>query len=68
MTTEKTITLTIHTFVGKVTSLSFKILSRFVIVFLPTSKDLLILWLLSLYTVIWELKKMIYSITIKRAI
>ena len=47
MTTGKTIALTRWTFVGKVTSLRFKILSRFVIAFLPRSKRLLISWLLS---------------------
>ena len=45
MTTGKTIALTIWTFVGKVTSLLFNILSRFVIAFLPRSKHLLISWL-----------------------
>ena len=45
MTTGKTITLTIQTFVGKVTSLLFSMLSRFVIAFLPRSKCLLISWL-----------------------
>ena len=42
MTTGKTITLTIWIFVGKVMSLLFNILSRFVIVFLPRNKHLLI--------------------------
>ena len=42
MTTRKTIALTIQTFVGKVTSLLFNMLSRFVIAFLPRSKHLLI--------------------------
>ena len=42
MTTRKTIALTIHTFVSKVTSLLFNMLSRFVIAFLPRSKCLLI--------------------------
>ena len=42
MTTEKTIDLTIQTFVVKVMSLLFNILSRFVIAFLPRSKHLLI--------------------------
>ena len=42
MTTEKTITLTIWTFVGKVMSLLFNALSMFVIAFLPRSKCLLI--------------------------
>ena len=42
MTTGKTIALTIQTFVGKAMSLLFNILSRFVIAFLPRSKQLLI--------------------------
>ena len=42
MTTKKTIALTMWTFVGKVISLLFTMLSRFVIVFLPRSKRLLI--------------------------
>ena len=42
MTTGKTIALTIRTFVGKVTSLIFNMLSRLVITFLPRSKHLLI--------------------------
>ena len=45
MTTGKTIGLTRRTFVGKVMSLLFNILSRFVIVFFPRSKCLLISWL-----------------------
>ena len=44
MTTGKTITLTIWTFVGKVMSLLFKMLSRLVITFLPRSKCLLTSW------------------------
>ena len=44
MTTEKTIVLTILTFVGKVMSLLFTMLSRFVIAFLPRSKHLLFSW------------------------
>ena len=47
MTTGKTITLTRQTFVGKVLSLLFKMLSRLVITFLPRSKHLLISWLQS---------------------
>jgi len=43
MTTEKTIAVTIWIFVGKVMSLLFNMLSRFVIAFLPRSKRLLIL-------------------------
>ena len=53
----KTIALTTWTFVGKVMSLLFNTLYRFVIVFLPKSKYLLILWLQSLFTVILEPKK-----------
>ena len=45
MTTGKTIALTRRTFVDKVMSLLFKILSRLVITFLPRSKCLLISWL-----------------------
>ena len=45
MTTGKTIALTTWTFVGKVMSLLFNILSRFVTAFLPRSKHLLISWL-----------------------
>ena len=41
----KTLALTLQTFVGKVMSLLFDMLSRFVIAFLPRSKRLLILWL-----------------------
>ena len=47
MTTGKTIVLTRQIFVGKVMSLLFNMLSRFVIVFLPRSKHLLISWLQS---------------------
>ena len=53
----KTIALTRQTFVGKVMSLLFNMLSRFVIAFLPRSKFILNLWLLSLSTVILEPKK-----------
>ena len=45
MTTGKTITLTRRTYVGKVMSLLFNMLSRLVITFLPRSKCLLISWL-----------------------
>ena len=45
MTTEKTTALTRWTFVGKVMSLLFNMLSRLVITFLPRSKRLLISWL-----------------------
>ena len=47
MTTGKTIALTRRTFVGKVTSLLFNMMSRLVITFLPRSKHLLISWLQS---------------------
>ena len=57
MTTRKTIALTIWTSVGKVMSLLFNMLSRFVIAFLPRSKRLLISWLQSPSTVILEPKK-----------
>ena len=50
MTTGKTIALTIWIFVGKVMSLLFNVLSRFVIGFLPRSKCLLISWLQSMQT------------------
>ena len=62
-TTGKTIALTRQTFVGKVTSLLFNTLSRFVIAFLPRSKHLLISWLQSSSAVIFEPKK-IKSVTI----
>ena len=54
MTTGKTIVLTRQTFVGKVMSLLFNILSRLVIAFLPRSKHLLILCLQSPSAVILE--------------
>ena len=54
MTTGKTIALTRWTFVGKVMSLLFKLLSRLLIAVLPRSKHLLILWLQSLSAVILE--------------
>ena len=57
MTTGKTIALTRWTFVGKVMSLLFNMLSRFVIAFLPRSKRLLISWLQSPSAVILEPKK-----------
>ena len=57
MTTGKTIALTRWTFVGKVMSLLFKMLSRLVIAFLPRSKHLLISWLQSPSAVILEHKK-----------
>ena len=54
MTTGKTIALTRWTFVGKVMSLLFNMLSRLVIAFLPRSKHLLISWLQSPSAVILE--------------
>ena len=57
MTTGKTIALTRWTFVGKVMSLPFNMLSRLVITFLPRSKHLLISWLQSPSAVILEPKK-----------
>ena len=63
MTTGKTIALTIQAFVGKVMSLLFNTLSRFVIAFLPRIKHLLISWLQSLSVVILEPKK-IKSVTV----
>ena len=63
MTTGKTIALTRWTFVGKVMSLLFNMLSRLVITFLPRSKRLLISWLQSPSAVILEPPK-IKSITV----
>ena len=57
MTTAKTIALTRWTFVGKVMSLLFNMLSRLVITFLPRSKRLLISWLQSPSAAILELRK-----------
>ena len=54
MTTGKAVALTVQTFVSKVMSLLFNMLSRFVITFLPRSKHLLISWLQPLSTLIWE--------------
>ena len=54
MTTGKTIPLTKWTFVGKVMSLLYNVLSRLVIAFLPGSKHLLISWLQSTTAVILE--------------
>ena len=63
MTTGKTTALTRRTFVGKVMSLLFNMLSRFVLAFLPGSRHLLISWLQSLSTVILAPKK-IKSVTV----
>ena len=57
MATGKTIALARWTFVDKVMSLLFNMLSRFVITFLPRSKHLLISWLQSLSAVILEPRK-----------
>ena len=57
MTTGKTIALTRQTFVGKVMSLLFNMLSRLVITFLPRSKHLLMSWLQSPSAVILEPRK-----------
>ena len=57
MTTGKTIVLTRRTFVGKVMSLLFDMLSRLLITFLPRSKRLLISWLQSPSVVILEPQK-----------
>ena len=57
MTTGKTIALTRWTFVSKVMSLLFNMLSRFVITFLPRSKHLLTSWLQSPSAKIWSLRK-----------
>ena len=57
MTVGETTAWTIWTFFGKVMSLLFNTLSRFVTVFLPRSKCLLVSWLQAPTTVILELKK-----------
>ena len=63
MTTGKTIALTRQSFVGKMMSLLFNMLSRLVIDFLLMSKHLLILWMQSPSAVILEPKK-IKSVTV----
>ena len=63
MTTGKTIALARWTFVGKVMSLVFNMLPRFVIAFLSRSRYLLISWLQSSSAVIWGPKK-IKSVTV----
>ena len=62
MTTGKTMALTRWTFVGKVMSLLFNVLSRFVMFLFPRSKCLLISWLQLPSAVILEFKKMKYLI------
>ena len=59
MTTGKTIALTRRTFIGKVMSLLFNMLSRLVITFIPRSKRLLISWLQSPSAVILEPRKIV---------
>ena len=61
--TGKSIALTMRTFVGKVMSLLFTVLCRFVIAFLPRSRRLLLSWLLSPSAVIMEPKK-VKSVTV----
>ena len=63
MTTGKIIALAMRAFVSKLKSLVLKMLSEFVIVFLPRNKHLLISWLKSPTTVIWDPKK-IKSVTV----
>ena len=60
VTTRKTIALTRRTFVGKVMSLLFNMLSRLVITFLPRNKHLLIPWLQSSSAVIWSPQNKVY--------
>ena len=64
MTTRKVIALTVWTFVGKVMSLLFNILSKLVITFLPRSKHLLISWLHSPFAVILEPPQKVKSVTV----
>ena len=59
MTTGKTIALTRQTFVSRVMSLLFNMLSRLVITFLPRSKHLLISWLQSPSAMILESRKIV---------
>ena len=61
----KTIALTRQTFVGKVMSLLFNMLSSLVIAFLPRSRYLLISWLQSPSAVILELKMFPHLFAIK---
>ena len=63
MTSGKTMAWTRWTFVSKVISLLFRMLSRLVIAFLPRSEHLLISWLQFPSAVIWEPKK-IKSLTV----
>ena len=59
MTTGKTIALTRQTFVGKIMSMLFNMLSRLVITFLPKSSHLLILWQQSPSAVVLEPPKIV---------
>ena len=61
MTTGKIIALTRQTFVGKVMSLLFNMLSKLVITFLPRCKHLFISWLQSPSTVIFGVPKLMYD-------
>ena len=67
MTIWKTTALTRWTFVGKVMSLLFKMLSRLIIAFLPRSKPVLISWLQSPSIVILEPQK-IKSVTVSQSV
>ena len=67
MTTGKAIALTTWTFVGKVMSLLFNMLSRLVITFLSRSNHLLVSWLQSPSAVIFEPRK-IKSVTVSPSI
>ena len=67
MTTEKNIALTRQTFIGKVVSLLFNMLSRLVLTFLSRSKHLLISWLQTPSAVILEPPK-IKSVTVSPSI
>ena len=62
MTTGKAMALTRQTFVSKIMSLLFNMLSKLVIAFLPGSKRLLISWLQSPSAVIWESKNKLENI------
>ena len=64
MTTGKTIALTMQTFVGKMMSMLFNMLSRVDIDFLPRREHLLISWLQSLSRVILESKKRKLSLSL----
>ena len=68
MTTGKPTALTVQTFVGKVMSLLFNMLSRFVIAFLPRSKRLLISWLQSLSKWFWSPRRSVTVSTVSPSI